>query len=333
MKTTTLAFLICITTIIELSAQEIRIGIIGLDTSHSPAFVKSINKENKSEEFNGFRVTAAYPYGSKSIQSSYERIPQYTEDVKKYGVEIVESIADLLKKTDVILLETNDGNLHLEQALEVFKAGKRVFIDKPVAGNLTDAILIFQLAKRYNVPLFTSSSLRYSTSTSEVAAGKYGKVNGVFTFSPAKTEPSHGRFAWYGIHGIEALYAVMGRGCQQVVCSYSEGADVITGTWSDGRVATFRALRTGKTDYNGIAFCENKIVPMGDYMGYDVLLIEIAKFFKTGVSPIDPEETLELFTFMEAAEESIRLGGKPVSIEATYRAALKKAEARISTMK
>ena len=84
----------------------------------------------------------------------------YIEEVKKYGVEIVNSIDELLTKVDFVLLETNDGRLHLEQAIPVLKAGKRMFIDKPIP-SLTDAIAIFGAAKNYNVPIFSSSSLRY----------------------------------------------------------------------------------------------------------------------------------------------------------------------------
>jgi predicted dehydrogenase len=135
---------------------QIKVGIIGLDTSHSIAFTKLLNGEDPKEEFKNFRIVAAYPYGSRSIQSSYERIPDYTEQAEKLGVEIVSSIAELLKKVDCVMLETNDGNLHLEQANEVFKSGKTVFIDKPIGANLAQSIAIFELSKKYNVPVFSS---------------------------------------------------------------------------------------------------------------------------------------------------------------------------------
>ena len=129
------------------SQQQKKVGIIGLDTSHSVAFARTLNDPSAGTEFGGYRVTAAYPKGSNDIKSSVDRIPGYTEDVKKLGVEITDSIEELLEKTDVILLETNDGRLHLEQALIVMKAGKRMFIDKPIAASLSDAIAIFNLAE------------------------------------------------------------------------------------------------------------------------------------------------------------------------------------------
>ena len=180
-------------------ASQKRIGIIGLDTSHSIAFTKALNAAGASADFKGYKVVAAYPKGSNDIISSAERIPGYTEEVKKLGVEIVSSIKELLKKTDYILLETNDGRLHLQQALEVIKAGKPMFIDKPIAASLKDAVAIFKAAEQNKVPVFSSSSLRFMTSAQEVAKGKVGKVLGADCYSPAHLEKTHPDLFWYAI--------------------------------------------------------------------------------------------------------------------------------------
>ena len=140
-----------------------RVGMIGLDTSHSTAFVKVLNSAGASADYKGYTVVAAYPYGSRTIDSSAKRIPGYTDEVKKLGVTIVDSIDELLKKVDVVLLETNDGRLHREQVIPVLKAGKRVFIDKPMAASLADVIAIFDASATYKIPLFSASSLRYIT--------------------------------------------------------------------------------------------------------------------------------------------------------------------------
>jgi predicted dehydrogenase len=303
---------------------DVRVGIIGLDTSHSVAFTKSINAADPAPEFKGFKVLAAYPKGSSDIPSSVERIPQYTDEVKKLGVEIVESIDDLLKKTDVIFLETNDGRLHLEQALPVLKAGKPMFIDKPVAASLHDVIAIYDAAKRYNVPVFSSSSLRYMESVQDVVKGKVGAVLGADTFSPATLEKSHPDLFWYGIHGVEILFAVMGTGCKEVSRVHTESTDVVTGVWSDGRVGVFRGTRTGTHDYGGTVYGEKGDVVLGPFKGYDALLVQIINFFKTGKPPVSPEDTIEVYAFMEAADESKRRSGASVSIDDVIKKAKKK---------
>lgn len=305
--------------------QHGKIGIIGLDTSHSVAFTKALNDPSAGPEFGGFRIVAAYPHGSKDIKSSVERIPGYTEEVRKLGVEIVNSIDDLLSRVDAVLLETNDGRIHLEQALQVFKAGKRMFIDKPIAASLSDAIAIFNASKHYNVPVFSSSSLRYLPGIKEIEEGKAGKIVGADTFSPSTIEKTHPDLFWYGIHGVEALFTVMGTGCKQVTRAYTENTDLVTGVWNDGRIGTFRGIRSGKGDYGGTVFGEKDIISLGKYAGYNPLLIQIVKFFQTGVLPVNQEETIEIFAFMTAAEESKKKKGIPVSIEKVLQYATKEA--------
>ena len=299
-----------------------RVGIIGLDTSHATAFTKSFNVDILPE-LGGYKVVAAYPQGSKDIEASTSRVPGYTEEVKKMGVEIVDSIAELLQKVDAVLLESNDGRVHLEQAIPVFKSGKIMFIDKPLAGTLTDAFAIFQAAKDFNQPLFSSSSLRYMTNMEDIVKNQsVGTILGAETYSPCTLEATHPDFFWYGIHGIEALYTVMGTGCQTVSRVHTPDTDVVTGIWEDGRVGTFRGLRSGRTNYGGNVFGQKGIKSLGDYAGYEPLLKEIVKYFQTGVSPVSAEETLEIFTFMEAADESKRRGGAAVSLTETKEKAL-----------
>jgi hypothetical protein len=316
-----------------LAQAQIKIGIIGLDTSHSIAFTKLLNAEEKKEEYRDFQIVAAYPYGSQTIQSSYDRIPGYIDQVKEMGVEIVPSIAALLKKVDCVMLETNDGTLHLEQAYEVFKSGKIMFIDKPLGATLAQSIAIYQLARDYHVPIFSSSALRFVPQNQKLRKGEYGKIIGADCYSPAKREKTHPDFGWYGIHGVETLFTIMGTGCVAVNRMSAEGTDVVAGLWSDGRIGTFRGCRTGQGTYGGTAFTDKGTEPVGPYQGYEVLLQEILNFFKTRVAPVSEEETLEIFTFMEASNESKRNDGKIILMEDTYRQGLKEAKQLLQKFK
>jgi hypothetical protein len=295
----------------DAAAQTVRVGIIGLDTSHSPAFARILNDPSDTS---GFLVVAAYPHGSPDIESSVSRIPQYTEEVQGMGVEIVESIGALLEQVDVVLLETNDGRPHFEQAFQVIEAGKPLFIDKPIAGSLVDAVKIFDAAERWGTPVFSSSSLRYHEAAQAIHQGSIGDVLGADTYSPAPIEPTHPDLFWYGIHGVETLFTVLGKGCESVQRFYSEGADVVVGRWSDNRIGTFRGVRDGRRGYGGTAFGTDSVAVMSGSGSYRPLLAEIVRFFRTGVAPVSPEETLEIYAFMEAADESKRLDGAPVSV-------------------
>jgi predicted dehydrogenase len=297
-------------------AQPLRAGLIGLDTSHVIAFTKVLNAPDAKPEVSGVKVVAAYPGGSPDLPSSRDRVEGYTKQMRdEFGVEIVDSIEALLPKVDVVLLESVDGRPHLRQIEPVLRAKKPVFIDKPAAGSLADVIRIYEMAEKAGVPVFSSSSLRFSPSIAAMRRSEQaGDVIGCESWGPSPTEEHHPDLFWYGIHGVESLYTVMGTGCESVTRTKTDGTDLVVGTWKGGRVGTFRGIRDGKADYGVLVFGSKGIVPSMGYGGYEPLLVEICKFFRTGQPPVPAAETIELFAFMEAADESHRRGGAPVTI-------------------
>ena len=296
----------------------LRIGMIGLDTSHAPAFAKLWNDPNATGLLAQQEVVVAFPGGSPDIESSYSRVPQFTKDLEALGVKMVNSIDELIAQVDAVVLTSLDGRRHLEQALPVFRSGKPLYIDKPLAGSLVEAIAIQQLAEHYKAKWFSSSSLRFSPNIWKYRSDPQLKsgVRGAIAWSPCSLESTHPDLYWYGVHGCESLYTAMGRGCKTVTRISTSGTDSAVGIWNDGRVGEFRGLRDGAKDYGLVVFGESKIDVGGKYDGYAPLVEEITKFFAGGVTPIDPKETLEMFAFMEAADESKRRGGGPVEIEA-----------------
>jgi len=306
--------------------KVIRIGIIGLDTSHVPAFTKLFNNPQASGDLAGFRVVAGYP-GGTDIPASKDRVEGFTKQLKDMGVEIVPSIPALLEKVDVVLLESVDGRPHLEQVRPVFAAKKPVFIDKPVAASLADAVKIYDLAKSSGTPCFSASSLRFTPAVQAARQDpKVGKIVGCDSWSPCHLEPTHPDLFYYGIHGVESLFTIMGIGCDKVSRAQTKDTDVVTGIWKDGRIGTYRGIRANKADYGLVVFGDKGIVPAtGTFSSYEPLCHEIAKFFKGGPAPVSAEETLEIFAFMEAADESKRQGGAPVSVSETLAKARKAA--------
>lgn len=303
------------------AAADKKVGIIGLDTSHAIAFTEIMNVK-KDPDCAGFKVTAAYQWGSRDIVSSTNRYAKYIPKMKEMGVEIVKSIDELLAKTDVILLETNDGRVHYEQAMKVFASGKLVFIDKPIAHNLADAIKIYDAGRKCGAKYFSSSALRYSDVAKAARAGEYGKIKGAALIAPAPEEEqgTHNYYTWYGIHGFEPLVAIMGMGVEKVSCFRNADYDVISAVWKDGRMGELRLQRKSWI-YSGYVLPEKKpkgwkdpVILFDGYKGYQPLLKEIVQFFRTGTPPVSPEETLEIFAFMEAAEMSAKRGGSPVTI-------------------
>src|SRR5579859_822777 len=304
----TAAFLLAFTA----SSAELRIGIIGCDTSHVIAFTEALNDPSFKGHIPGGKVVAAFKGGSKDVHASASRVDQFSKTLQeKYQVTFYDTIEQLCQNVDAVLLESVDGRPHLEQAKPVLHAHKPLFIDKPMAASLHDVAEIFKLAKQQQVPVFSSSSLRFASSSQAVRHGSVGKVLYAETYGPCELESHHPDLFWYGVHGVEALYTIMGIGCQTVQRSTTpDGKIQVVGFWSGGRKGIFREEK----EYHGLAMGDQGQAPAGSFDGYLPLVAEIMKFFKTGVAPVKPEETLELFAFMEAADQSKREGGAPVSI-------------------
>jgi predicted dehydrogenase len=299
----------------------LKAGIIGLD-AHARSWAKIFNNPEATGELADLTVVAGYPGGSPDIPQSMDLLEKGVAAFREMEIEIVDSIDDLLAKVDVVLILSIDGRPHLEEAKPVFAAKKPVFIDKPLAGSLADGIEIFRLAEEHGVPCFSSSSLRFAPGTQAVLSDpKVGDVRGCNAFSPCGLEPHHPDFFWYGIHGVETLFTIMGTGCKSVTRVQCETMELAVGVWEDGRVGTFRGTREGPHTYGATVFGAKGIVESGKFEGYEPLLVEIVKFFKTGEPPVPHETTLEILAFMEAADRSRDQGGSPVSIETIMREA------------
>jgi predicted dehydrogenase len=292
---------------------DLRIGIIGCDTSHVIAFTEALNNPQAKGHVSGGKVVAAYKGGSADIPSSESHVASYSKTLQeKYSVKIYDSIEELCQNVDAVLLESVDGRPHLEQVKPVLKAGKPVFIDKPMAGSLRDTIEIFRLAKAAKVHVFSSSGLRFAKANQEARNGALGKVTYVETYGPCEIEPHHPDLFWYGVHGVEALFTVMGTGCQTVQRgTTTNGTIEVIGTWSGGRKGIYREDAKG---FHGLAKGKKGEAPAGTFDGYVPLVAAIMQFFETGVAPVKPRETIEIIAFMEAADLSKKQGGTPVKL-------------------
>jgi hypothetical protein len=293
-------------------AAEIRIGIVGCDTSHVIAFTDTWNNPTAKGHVPGARVVAAFPGGSPDIPESANRLDGYVKKLKEqYGVKIYDTIEGLCANVDAICLESLDGRPKLEQLKPILAARKPVYVDKPMAASLRDVIEMFRLAKAVKVPIFSSSSLRFASNSVAVRNGAVGKVSYAETYGPCSIEPHHPDLFWYGVHGTEALFTIMGGGCKTVSRgATTDGKIEVTGDWGHGRKGIFREEK----GFRGMARGAKGEAPAGGFDGYAPLVLEITKFFQTRVAPVKPEETIEIFAFMEAADESKRLNGAPVKI-------------------
>lgn len=312
--------------IAEDAATPIRVGIIGLD-AHAVPWTRILTDPKTQPPASQMKVVAAVPTFSPDIPFSADNIEKNKQAIRDMGVELVDTIEGMLPKVDAVMLLSIDGRPHLAQARPVLAAGKPLFIDKPVAASLADIVRIYDLAQKTGTPMFSNSSLRYSPGIFGMRNDpKVGKVLGCDAYSNnSPIEPSHPDFFYYGIHGCEVLFAIMGEGCVTVSRVKTPTADLAAGVWKDGRLGTLRGIQQGRVGFGATVFGEKGIAPAGRFEGYEPLLVEIAKFFRTGKPPVTPEQTLEIYAFLEGADESKRQGGVPVSLESVLKKAREEA--------
>lgn len=308
----------------------LRVGIVGLDNYQALAFTSLYHDPKATGELKGLKVVAAFPAGSPDIQESVDALPKWTPSMKDLGVEIVDSIDKVVAQSDAILIMSLDGRAHLGQFQAIARAGKPVYIGRPLAASLADAVEIFEVAKARGTPLFSCSQHRFSPGFSGMRNHpEVGQVLGCSVYGGCPTEPHHPDLFWHAVHGVETLYTIMGAGCESVTRASTPDAEFLTGKWRDGRIGTFRGIKKGAVKYRAMVFGDKGISPSGDYgydvpvqwvaphgeyMGYKGVAIEIAKFFRSKQPPVSADETLELFAFMEAAHQSKARGGSPVKL-------------------
>lgn len=299
-------------------AAELRVGMIGLDTSHVTQYLGILNDPKHKDHVPGAKIVAAFKGGSPDIENSRSRVDGFTKTAtEKYGVKLYDTIEELAKNVDAILILSVDGRPHLDQFRRTLAAKKPVFIDKPLAGSLRDALEIARLSRENKVPVFSTSSLRYTSDSPMKAIDPATPISSAYSFGPAELEPHHPDLYWYGIHAVEALYSVLGAGCEKVVRTHTKSTDVVTGVWSDGRVGTMQGNRKDGKGFGGYGvtvMTAKGPVKGGEKHSYKPLVEAYLKFFETGIAPVPLDTTIELLAFMEAADESKRRGGAPVSI-------------------
>jgi predicted dehydrogenase len=184
---------------------------------------------------------------------------------------------------------------------------------------LADARRIVELSKETGTPLFSSSQMRFDADIPRLrdkpGVGKVIKVQGS---SPLTKLAGHPDLFYYGIHGVEPLYAIMGPGCVSVSRKIEGDSDITTGKWKDGRIGIYYVARKGEKPPAVIVWGDKGKTEYVNHPGvnhYEGLVRAIAEFFHTGRPPVAAAETLEIIEFMSAAQLSKDRGGEEVLLK------------------
>ena len=296
--------------------SELKVGMIGLDTSHVSAFVQLLNDPSNEFHVPGVRIVKAFPGGSAKFSLSANRVEGFTNELKEAGIEIVDSL-EALAGLDAYFLESVDGDQHLEQFKVLANFGKPVYIDKPLACSYAEAKEIVELAKAKNVPLMSCSSIRYALGINDLKKEEDTEIFACQAFGPMNLLDDYRDYFWYGIHSTEIVFAMLGKGCESVQVIPSKHADLLLGKWADGKVGSILGNRNGVWEF-GCTITTNthqrQAIASAAIPYYSMMLKEIVPFFQTGKSPLDIEETLDIIAFLEAASRSRAANGAEIKI-------------------
>jgi predicted dehydrogenase len=296
--------------------MPLSIGFVGMDTSHVVAFTQLLNDPAHPNHIPGAKVTNGFPGGSVEMPLSINRLPGYVEELKsKWNVAIVDSPEEVAKRCDLVFIMSIDGRQHLDQFRRTLPHKKPTFIDKPFATSSADAKEMFHLARQANIPLMSASALRYADNLTALLTASSEKITGVDVFGPMNILPEPPGWFWYGVHSVEAAVTVLGPGWKEVHAVATENTDIMTATWSDGRIAAIRGIRNAHGSF-GITIHREKSYQQADLYKnprplYAGMLEAILKNLPAGKSAIPEAETLEIIQLLEAANEA-RTTGKAV---------------------
>jgi predicted dehydrogenase len=302
--------------IIKTPPAVLAIGLVGLDMSHALEFTRRLNDARDAEHVPGARVVAGWPGGSQDFPLSWSRVGKFTAEVRdKYGVAILDSPEAVAERVDLLLITAADGRVHRPLFDRLLKFRRPMFIEKPMTLCSRDAREMFQLAAEAHVPLMSCSTARFGEPLWRAIGEDLGKIIGCDVFGPMPEESTQTGLFWYGVHSIEVLNVVMGRGCRAVRAVRNDEVDIVVATWSDGRVATFRGLRSGEWKF-GMTLHRERGVQFVDLIHnswfkqtLDLMLANLPN----GKTPVEAADTLEIIRIIEAANSS-RASGRAVEV-------------------
>ena len=296
--------------------SQLKIGLVGLDTSHCLAFTRILQDSNYEYYLGGGSVTGVFSGGSLLFSLSRDRVQGFTEQLHgQYGIPMYDHIPDLVKDVDALMLLSADGRQHLEQ-FEQMAVGKPVFIDKPLATSTEDASQMIHLAEQTGTPILSCSSLRFAAGMTELLAPGEELVC-CESFGPATVYPDYPGLFWYGVHAVDVLFSKLGPACQRVQAISHPTMDAVMGEWQAGQMGIFRGTRFLNNPFGflmhtnqGATSCIAKDTPPF----YFSLIQKVLEFFNTRQSPVSPAEMFAVIAFIEAAHQSFQKQGQWIDL-------------------
>lgn len=291
--------------------QELKIAMIGLDTSHSVEFTKLLQSPDAGD---------AKAYGIKVVTCLRFPTPFQTEEgqdqrqavLESCGVKVTKDFDEAVADCDGIMIEINDPAYHLEYFRRCAGLGKPIYLDKPMADNKENGAEILKLIKENNIACMSASPLRFSPEVIE-ACNSMQTPQCATIFGTLGIAPAGSSIVWYGVHGFDMLQRAMGRGARSVTTMSDEVGIVAVVEYDDARRGVVELAQEVYV-YGGVLRDEERMLPFSVNldMVYSATIVEIANFFNGKDVTLEMEDTFEVMAMLDAAERSFQTGEKAV---------------------
>ena len=324
-------------------SSPLKIGLVGLDTSHVTAFASLLNDPANPAHVPGGRIVAAFPGGSPDFDLSISRVAGFTATLRdKHAVKILDTPEAVAESVDLIFITSVDGRVHREQFERTARFKRPTFVDKPFAVSVEDAEAMLRLARAEKIPLMSCSSVRYSQNVVDALArkpnhankptepvkrsesgkptepgkrdepGRDAEVHSCDAHGPLSEVPTQPGLFFYGIHAVDLAVSVLGHGCREVRATKYDTGDVLTLAWPAGRVATVRLMKQPHGRF-GITLHRKTGAQYVDASAarppaYASMLAAILRSLPQGRSDVPEDEMLDTIKIIEAANRSRETG-------------------------
>lgn len=289
-------------------ARDIRVGIIGLDTSHAIEFPRRMQAPDLDAAMKvpGLRAVSCLRFATPFQDEA--GLDARQKQLEQWGVKVTRTFEDAVKGVDALMLEINDPAYHLEYFERCAARGLPIFLDKPMADTIANGRKIADLARRHGTRVFSSSSLRFVRALEDACAA-VPKPAMTSVYGPLGKAPAGSSVVWYGVHAFEMLQRALGRGAAAVLAKRDALGTVAIVRYPDARRGLVE-LTEGSYLYGGCLRALDKAAPFVVDLGraYTEELARVADFFRGGPAPVAMEDTLEVMALLDAAERSYQSG-------------------------
>lgn len=286
-------------------AKKTKLAVIGLDTSHSVEFPRLLQGD-APEKVSGMEAVTCLrfpsPFQTEEQQDGRQKI------LEGWGIRVTRDFTEAVQGVDGILLEINDPAQHWKYFRKCASLGIPVFIDKPLARNLSDGWKIVRHAEKKGLAVWESSSLRFSPDLA-AARKEAGEPVLCSIYGAMGIAAAGSSLIWYGCHTFQMLQQIMGTGAQTAQAMKTERGVVTVVEYGEGRRGVVESI-TGQYHYGGRIQSNDKVVPfhVDAHRLYYHLMLAIRDFFRKGTIAVPLRDALEVQAIMEAAEKSLSTG-------------------------